>query len=469
MKAFMDDNFLLQNETAVKLYHEHAKKMPIYDYHCHLSAQEIAENKQYKNITEVWLGGDHYKWRGMRSNGVPEELVTGSADDKAKFMAWAETVPYTIGNPLYHWTHLELKRYFGIEETLSPKTAEAIWNTCNEKLATDEFRAKQLIERSNVKVICTTDDPVDDLRWHDVIAQDESFSAKVLPTFRPDKSFNIDKATFKPWIAKLEETVGYSIETVDALLKALGERVAYFHEKGCRISDHGLDVVQYKSPDLSAAQNAFMKAMNGEALSYDEVAVFKGTVQNYLGKAYAKHGWAMQIHIGALRNNNKRMFEVLGPDTGFDSVNDATFAAELSQMLGDLDITDELPRTILYVLNPRDNYVVGTMLGNFQGGGIPGKIQFGSGWWFCDQKDGMIDQMKALSNLGLISRFVGMLTDSRSFLSYTRHEYFRRILCNLVGEWVENGEYPADYEMLGDIVEGICYNNAAGYFDIAVD
>lgn len=468
MKAFMDDNFLLSNETAVKLYHDFAKDMPIYDYHCHLSPKEIAENKQYKNITEIWLGGDHYKWRGMRSNGVPEALVTGSADDKEKFMAFAKTVPYTIGNPLYHWTHLELKRYFGIEEVLDETTAESIWEKTNAMLATEDFRAKALITRSKVKVICTTDDPIDDLQYHAVIAQDASFNTQVLPTFRPDKSFNIDKETFIPWIKSLQDVVGYEISTVDELTKALESRIDFFHEKGCRLSDHALDIVQYSAPDAMVAQFVFEKGLAGEALSYEEVAAYKGYILNFLGKAYAKRGWAMQIHIGALRNNNKRMYQLIGADTGFDSIHDETFAAELSQFLGDLDMTDELPKTILYVLNPRDNYVVATMIGNFQGGGTAGKIQFGSGWWFCDQKEGMIDQMKALSSLGLLSRFVGMLTDSRSFLSYTRHEYFRRILCNLIGEWVENGEYPNHIEFLGTVVQDICFNNAVNYFDISV-
>ena len=466
MKPFMDQDFLLTNETAKILYHDYAKDMPIYDYHCHLSPREIAEDKSYKNITEIWLGGDHYKWRGMRSNGVPETFMTGDASDRDKFQKYAETVPYTLGNPLYHWTHLELQRYFGIDKTLSPATAEEIWTKCNEQVATEDFTARKLITRSNVKAICTTDDPCDDLRWHKQIADDQSFDVKVLPTFRPDKSFNIDKDTFIPWIGQLSQVVGYDIDDTATLIKALLERMAYFHEIGCRLSDHALDVVQYASPDSASADKTFKKAMAGEALTYEEVAVFKGTILNALGKGYAKYGWAMQIHIGALRNNSRRMYKNIGPDTGFDSIHDETFAAELSLFLDDLDTTDELPKTILYVLNPRDNYVIGTMIGNFQGGGVPGKIQFGSGWWFCDQRDGMVDQMKTLANLGLLSRFVGMLTDSRSFLSYTRHEYFRRILCNLIGEWVENGEYPADMAFLGQVVQDISFNNAAEYFGI---
>lgn len=468
MKTFLDQDFLLTNKTAQTLYHDYAKDMPIFDYHCHLSAQEIAENKSYKNLTEIWLGGDHYKWRAMRSNGVSEDYITGNQADKDKFTKYAEMIPYTLGNPLYHWTHLELQRYFNVDKLLSPITADEIWATCNQKLATEAFTARSLITRSNVKAICTTDDPCDDLYHHEVIANDPSFDVKVLPTFRPDKGFNIDKKTFVPWINQLAQVVGYKIESAELVIQALLERMAYFHKKGCRLSDHALDVVQYRSPNIGLANVTFNKAINGERLTYEEVATFKGTVLNALGKGYASYGWAMQIHIGALRNNSKRMYETIGADTGFDSIHDETFAEDLSLFLDDLDTSDELPKTIIYVLNPRDNYVVATMIGNFQGGGIPGKIQFGSGWWFCDQKEGMIDQLKTLSNLGLLSRFVGMLTDSRSFLSYTRHEYFRRILCNLIGQWVEDGEYPNDIEFLGKVVEDISYNNAVSYFDIDV-
>ncbi|NDL68881.1 glucuronate isomerase, partial [Anaerotalea alkaliphila] len=357
MKAFMDDNFLLGNDIAVRLYHDHAKKMPIYDYHCHLSAKEIAEDKKYRNITELWLGGDHYKWRALRSNGVDEALITGDAGDKEKFLAWAETIPYTLGNPLYHWTHLELQRYFGIRKTLSPATADEIWNTCNEKLKEEAFSAKSLIRRSDVKVICTTDDPVDDLRHHAVIAQDRDFGTKVLPTFRPDKSFNIDQPTFEPWLESLEACVGFPIDSVSALLKALELRIDHFHAHGCRISDHALDVVQYLTADEAAAQTVFEKKREGGPLSPQDVATFKGCLLHFLGTAYAKRGWAMQIHIGALRNNNRRMHEKLGPDTGFDSIHDENVAAPLSRFLGDLDAQDALPKTILYVLNPKDNYV----------------------------------------------------------------------------------------------------------------
>lgn len=466
MKPFMDENFLLETETAKKLYHDFAKDMPIFDFHCHLSPKEIAENKRYSSITEIWLGGDHYKWRAMRSNGVTEDFMTGDQPAREKFERWAEVVPYTIGNPLYHWTHLELKRYFGIEETLSPRTSEMIWNRTNELLGTEEFTARELMKRSNVKGICTTDDPIDDLRYHQAIKEDKEFDIKVLPTFRPDKSINIEKTGFAEWVNELSKVVGFEIKTYTALKLALTERINYFHEVGCRVSDHGIDSVVFAEATDEELNGIFQRGLDGEKLSEAELKAYKGKVLQHLGREYANHGWTMQLHIGALRNNSTRMFNTLGPDTGFDSIGDELFAKDLSKLLDSLDATDELPKTILYCLNPRDNYVLGTMIGAFQGGGIPGKIQFGSGWWFCDQRDGMEDQMKALANLGLLSRFVGMLTDSRSFLSYTRHEYFRRILCNLIGRWVENGEYPADFEMLGTIVQGICYNNAANYFGI---
>jgi len=469
MKKFMDENFLLTNETAIRLYHDYAKDMPIFDYHCHLSAQEIAENKSYKNMTEIWLGGDHYKWRVMRSNGVLEASITGHAPDVEKFMAFAKTLPYTIGNPMYHWAHLELKRYFDIEEQLDETTAEKIWDVCNERLKTDAFTSRALIRRSNVKVICTTDDPIDTLEYHKMINEDTTFDTKVLPTFRPDKGIHIHLDTFLPWLKQLESAVGYGITSLALLFKAMEARVAYFHDHGCRLSDHALDEVQYevqKKISFEEGDTIFKKALRGSTLTQDEVIRYKSLVMNQLGKLYAKNGWTMQLHIGALRNNNTRMHKAVGPDTGFDSINDTVFARALSDFLNDLDTSDELPKTIIYVLNPRDNYVIGTMIGNFQGGGIAGKIQFGSGWWFCDQKDGMIDQMKTLAQLGLISRFVGMLTDSRSFLSYVRHEYFRRILCNLFGEWVENGEYPNNPEFLGRMIQDICYNNAKAYFGI---
>jgi glucuronate isomerase len=469
MRKFMDDDFVLLNDTAKKLYHGYAKEMPVYDYHCHLNPKEIAEDKAYRDITELWLGGDHYKWRAMRSNGVAEDYITGNKPPKEKFMKWAETMPYCIGNPLYHWTHLELQRYFGIYETLSPKTAENIWEKCNELLQTKEFTARELIKRSNVKVICTTDDPIDDLRYHKQIAEDSSFETKVFPTFRPDKSFNIEKEGFSEWITKLSEITGREINSFSSLLESLGERIEYFHEVGCRLSDHALDPVMYKDGSVEEADAVLKKGLAGESLSAEELQVYKGQIMLFLGKKYTELNWVMQIHIGTFRNNSTKMFKLLGPDTGFDSISDKVFAEDLIKLLDSLDCTDQLPKTILYNLNPRENEVLGTMIGCFQGGAIPGKIQFGSGWWFLDQKDGMQKQMVALANLGLLSRFVGMLTDSRSFLSYTRHEYFRRILCNLLGTWVEEGEAPNDMELLGKMVQDICFNNSKGYFDINLD
>lgn len=464
MKKFMDESFLLNNEIAVKLYHEYAKDMPIIDYHCHLNPKEIAENKKYRNLTEIWLGGDHYKWKAMRSNGIDEKYITGDAADKEKFLKWAETVPYTIGNPLYHWTHLELKRYFGIDTVLNPQTAEEIWETCNELLQKEEFTARGLIKRSNVGVICTTDDPIDSLEYHKAIASDAAFDVDVFPTFRPDKGVNIEKEGFGDWIKKLEQVTGREIVSYDNLIEALEARIQFFHEMGCKVSDHALDPIVFEEADDEELNSIFSKGLKGEKLTESEVKKYKTGVLIFLGRTYAKLGWVMQLHIGTIRNVNTRMMKLIGPDTGFDTIGDYIFAQALAQFLDALDKEDQLPKTILYTLNPRDNEVLATMIGSFQGGGVPGKIQFGSGWWFNDQKDGMIRQMIALSNVGLISRFVGMLTDSRSFLSYTRHEYFRRILCNLLGEWVENGELPGDMELLGKVVKDISYYNANQYF-----
>ncbi len=452
--SIINDNFMLRTETARRLYHDYAAEMPIIDYHCHLDPAMIAKNISFKNITELLLGGDHYKWRAMRSNGVDEKYITGDAPDREKFQKWAETVPYLIGNPLYHWMHLELKRYFDIDLALSPETAEEIWNICNEKLATPEFSSQNLILRSNVKVICTTDDPMDTLEHHKAL-REQGFATKVLPTFRPDKAVNVDKETFIPYIQKM------GVSSYDEMIALLGEKIEFFHENGCRLSDHALDVIPYAEGD---PRPVFDKAMKGEPISKEEADCFKTAVLLFCAKQYARLGWAMQLHIGAMRNNSTRMYRALGADTGFDSINDREIAEPLSRFLDALDTEDQLPKTILYTLNPKDNYVLGTMLGNFQKAPVAGKIQFGSGWWFNDQRDGMEQQMRALSNLGLISRFVGMLTDSRSFVSYPRHEYFRRILCNLLGDWVENGEYPNDPAMLKTVVQGICYNNALAYF-----
>lgn len=465
MKTFMDQNFLLSNKTAENLYHNYAKDMPILDYHCHLNPKEIAENKKYRNITELWLGGDHYKWRALRSNGIDEKYITGDADDKEKFLKWAKTMPACIGNPLYHWTHLELKRFFGIEKLLSEDTAEEIWEKCNKMLESNDFSARALINRSNVKLICTTDDPIDNLEHHIALSKDNSFNAKVLPTFRPDKAINIEKEGFKEWIIKLAAVSEVNINDLEGLKKALLQRLDFFHEVGCILSDHALEPVVFKIAAESEVSDIFEKALNGSFLNDEEIQKYKTNLILFLGREYSRRNWIMQLHIGTIRNNSKRMMKLLGPDTGFDAICDYTFAEALSKTLNLLDETDELPKTILYCLNPRDNEVLGTIIGCFQGGGIPGKIQFGSGWWFNDQKDGMIRQMVALANLGLLSRFVGMLTDSRSFLSYTRHEYFRRILCNLIGEWVENGEAPNDMNLLGKMVQDICYNNALNYFN----
>lgn len=464
MKAFMDENFLLSNDTAVKLYHEYAKNMPIYDYHCHLSPKEIWENKKYKNITQAWLYGDHYKWRAMRSNGIDEEYITGGASDYDKFKAWAKTIPYTIGNPLYHWTHLELRRFFGVYELLNEENADIIWEKVNDKLSHDEFSPRGLIKQSNVKLVCTTDDPLDNLEYHQKIKEIEDFDTTVLPAFRPDKGVEIRKDSFKDWVEKLAQVWGNPINNYDDFLAALEARIDFFHNQGCRLSDHGLDYVPYREASLAEVNQIFKKALNGESITIEEEEKYKTYTLNFLGRQYSEREWAMQLHIQAMRNNNTKMFKKLGPDTGYDSMNDYNIAYPLSRFMDSLEQEGSLPRIILYSLNPKDNYVLASMLGNFQGDGIPGKIQFGSAWWFNDQKDGMEEQMKVLANVGLLSRFIGMLTDSRSFLSYTRHEYFRRILCNIVGEWAENGEAPNDIEFLGSIVQGICFNNAKEYF-----
>ena len=451
--SFINDNFMLQSETAKHLFFDYAKDMPIIDYHCHLQPKMIAENYKFKDTYDLFLGGDHYKWRQMRTNGVPEESITGDVDGFEKWMRWAETLPMLIGNPLYHWTHLELKRYFDIDETLKPENAKEIWDKCNALLSREDFRAQALIKKSNVEVICTTDDPADTLEYHEKLVD---FSTKILPTFRPDKAVEIGKDTFMPYI----EMIG--VKTYEELLSWLSARIKFFNDHGCRLSDHALEAVPFA---LGNPKEVFEKKMNGAELSEKEIDVFKTAVLKHCASEYVKYDWAMQLHIGALRNNNTKMYNKLGADTGFDSINDLEIAANLSRFMDNLEIDDCLPKTILYTLNPKDNYVLGTMLGNFQGAPTAGKIQFGSGWWFNDQRDGMVEQMKALANLGTLSRFVGMLTDSRSFVSYPRHEYFRRIMCNLIGSWVEAGEYPRDEAMLEKIVKGICYNNAKAYFN----
>lgn len=462
MKEFMDKDFVLKNDTAKVLYHQYAEDMPIFDFHCHLSIEEIYNDKQFSSITECWLGGDHYKWRLMREMGIDESYITGDKSDFEKFMKYAEVMPYAIGNPIYHWTHLELRRYFGINDILSPKTAEDIFNKCNEKLKT--LTARKLIADSNVKKLFTTDDPIDDLHFHKQLKADGDFDVEVYPAFRPDKAINIELPTYVPYIAKLAEVSGVEINGIDSLCEALTKRIEYFDSVGCVCSDHALDVVMFKPAERDIVDYIVKKALNGNELTSDEIEQYKGYVLVHLGKQYARLHWVQQYHIGALRNNSKRYMGLLGPDTGFDAIEDQTFAKKLAMLLDTLDSTDELPKTILYCLNPRDNEVLATIMNCFQQGGIVGKMQFGSAWWFNDQKDGMEKQLTALSQLGLVSKFVGMLTDSRSFLSYTRHEYFRRILCNMFGELIEEGEYPNDVELVGNIVKDICYNNAIRYF-----
>ena len=464
MKKFMGKNFLLDTTTAKKLYHDCAAKMPILDYHCHLNPQEIYENRQFNNITEVWLGGDHYKWRQMRSNGVDEYYITGDAPAREKFQKWAETLEKLIGNPLYHWSHLELQRFFGYDGYLNSETAEEIWNFCNEKLAQPDMRARNLIKNSNVTLVCTTDDPVDSLEWHDKIRADETFDVQVLPAWRPDKATNIEKSTFKGYIDQLSAVSGISISTFSDLKAAIVKRMAYFAERGCCVSDHGLDYVMYTPFTESEVESIFTKRLAGGEVNSEEVAKYKTAFMLFLGKEYHRLNWVMQLHYGCKRDNNGLMFAKLGPDTGYDCINNYAPAAELADFLNALVTTDELPKTILYSLNPSDNAVIGTVIGCFQDSSAVGKIQQGSAWWFNDHKAGMIDQMTSLANLGTLSNFVGMLTDSRSFLSYPRHEYFRRILCNLIGGWVENGEYPNDQRALENIIKGICYDNAVRYF-----
>ncbi|MGG1882313.1 glucuronate isomerase [Bacillus safensis] len=463
MKAFLDEHFLLNSQTAEKLYHEFAKDLPIIDYHCHLSPKEIYENKTFHNITEAWLYGDHYKWRAMRANGIPESHITGDASDYEKFLAWAKTVPMTIGNPLYHWTHLELRRYFGVEELLNEKTAHIIWQKVNEKLQGEGFGARDFIVKSNVETVVTTDDPVDSLCYHQKL-REEGFTVQVLPGFRPDKALDITNHLFTVYVHELAEASSTSIQSYQDFLTALLARIDFFHEQGCLISDHAINEMTFEETTEEEVEAIFHKRMSGHSLTEKEKIKFKTQTFIQLGQAYYERGWAMQLHINALRNNNTKMFERLGPDTGYDAMNDEDIAKPLCRMLDRLEQEQALPKTILYSLNPRDNVVISTLAGSFQDGTTPGKIQHGTAWWFNDTKQGMTEQMMALSSIGLISRFIGMLTDSRSFLSYTRHEYFRRLLCDIIGDWVEKGEAPYDLELLGGIVKRISYENARQYF-----
>ncbi len=464
MKQFMDKNFLLSTDTAQKLYFDNAAETPILDYHCHINPQEIYENRQFENITQVWLGGDHYKWRFMRSCGVDEHFITGDAPDKEKFLKWAECVGKAIGNPLFHWSHLELQKYFGYHGVLNKNTAEEVWELCNKKLAEPSMTVRSLIKQSNVTLICTTDDPVDSLEWHKKIAQDDSFDVQVLPAWRPDKAMNIEKPAFTEYLSSLADVSGTAIHTFADLKNALSVRMDFFSSMGCSVSDHALEYVMYAPASDEEIEAIFKKRLAGTGITRQEELQYKTAFMIFCGREYAKRGWVMQLHYGCKRDNNTRMYDKLGPDTGYDCINNYAPSSEMADYLNALIQTDELPKTIIYSLNPNDNQAIGTILGCFQDSTAIAKIQQGSAWWFNDHKTGMQDQMISLANLGNLSGFVGMLTDSRSFLSYTRHDYFRRILCNLLGTWVENGEYPADYDTLAEIVKGICYNNAVRYF-----
>ncbi len=467
MRTIIHDDFILKNETARALYHQSAESLPIIDFHNHLNPQEIYEDRCYDNLAEVWLGGDHYKWRAMRANGVPEELITGDGDPYEKFLAWADTVQNCIGNPLYHWTHLELKRYFGIDDVLTPETAPAIWEKCNALLKTPEYSIRNLLKMQNVEVLCTTDDPIDDLKWHKKLAE-EGFEIQVLPTFRPGRALDIEKDDFADYIAQLGECTDLEIHSLDDVLQALKKCLAYFIEAGCRVTDHSLESDFFLPASLEEADYIYQKRMSGETLSLEETAKYRGFVLTELGREYSRNNLVMQLHIGAIRNNSLRMFQHLGDDTGFDSLNDFNYAPQLSALLNAMDLTEELPKTVLYYLNSKDADMLAAMAGNYQSNtqNIRGKVQLGSAWWFCDHKRGMERQMNALADTGLISTFIGMLTDSRSFLSFPRHEYFRRILCNLIGSWVEDGEYPADMPYLNTLVQNICYTNAKQYFQL---
>jgi len=465
MKIFLDQDFLLETNTAKTLYHNFAAKLPIIDYHCHLPPNQIADDSNFKNLTQIWLYGDHYKWRAMRANGIPEKYITGDASDYEKFEKWAETVPYTLRNPLYHWTHLELQRYFDVYDILSPTTAKKIYDDCTAKLQTPEYSVRSLIQKMNVESIGTTDDPLDDLLFHQKIKAD-GFSVKVLPSFRPDKAMNADNIPeLNSYIKNLAGVSGQQITNFIQFLAALKGRHDFFAQHGCTVSDHGLEQLYCEEYTDAEIEGIFSKILDQQVLTSSEVLKFKSCMLINLAVWDHEKGWVQQYHVGALRNNNTRLLDQLGPDTGFDSIGDFSQAAGLSKFLNKLDSTNRLTKTILYNLNPADNEMLAAMAGNFNDGTIAGKIQFGAAWWFLDQKHGIIDQINSLSNMGLLGRFIGMITDSRSFLSYPRHEYFRRILCNLIGNDVENGELPADTEWLGKMVENICYFNALKYFN----
>lgn len=464
MKQFMDENFLLTTKTAQNLYHNYASQMPIFDFHNHLSAKEIYDDISYDNLTQLWLGGDHYKWRVLRAMGVDEKYITGDGDDYTKYLHYASTVQNLIGNPLYHWTHLELQRYFNINTPLNPKTANEIWTQANEKL-THNMTTRQLLEMQNVTALCTTDDPIDDLTYHKKL-RDENYKIKVLPTFRPDQTINIEKETFIDYIKKFENIVNFKIESIDDLEKALTMRIEYFKTVGCLGSDHSIENHFFAPATKEEVNTILIKRLNNQPLTSTELKQYKGYLFTFLGKQYTKHNMVMQLHIGAIRNNSTRRFKTIGADSGFDSMNDFNYASELSSLLDAMDITNELPKVVLYCLNPKDNAMLISMAGNFNDAPTQGKVQFGVPWWFNDHKKGMEEHIDALSSMGVLPVFIGMLTDSRSFLSFTRHEYFRRILCNKIGNLVENGEYPNDEEYLGQLVQNISFNNAKNYFNL---
>ncbi|MFN4312728.1 MAG: glucuronate isomerase [Chitinophagaceae bacterium] len=465
MKQFLDENFLLKTATAQKLYHDYASQMPVIDYHCHLPPQQMAEDKNFSNITQAWLYGDHYKWRAMRTNGIDESYCTGNKSDREKFQKWAETVPYTLRNPLFHWTHLELKRYFGVEDILNGHSADKIYQQTTEKLQSSEYSVRNLLRRMNVKLVCTTDDPVDDLRWHQQLSAD-GFEIPVLPAFRPDMAMNVTHAAgFNAYLRKLEAATNIAISSFDDFLYALQNRHDFFASMGCMVSDHGLEEIYAEDFTGSEIDAIFRKIHGGRELSDAEQRKFKSAMLIHFAEWDWEKGWVQQFHLGALRNNNSRMMQELGPDTGWDSIGDFKQGRSLAAFLDKLDTNNRLARTVIYNLNPADNELFATMIGNFNDGSVAGKIQWGSAWWFLDQKDGMTRQINTLSNMGLLSRFVGMLTDSRSFLSFPRHEYFRRILCDLFGEEIENGELPNDIAWIGKVIQDICYNNNQNYFN----
>jgi glucuronate isomerase len=464
-KKFITKDFLLLNKTAERLYYNYAKNLPIVDYHNHLPVKEIAENKKFDNITQIWLHGDHYKWRAMRTNGVDEKYITGEASDWEKFLAWAQTVPYTLKNPLYHWTHLELKNPFRISnKLLNEDTAKEIYEHCNKLLQANDFSVRGLLKKFKVKFLCTTDDPLDSLEYHRKIKKDK-FDIKVFPAFRPDKGMAVENLNqFSPWFNKLQEMTNIQINSFQKYIEAIRQRHDFFHKNGCRVSDHGIEVPYAEDYSQQDIKNIFQKILLSKKLSLEEILKFKSAMMYEFGVMDHEKNWVQQLHIGALRNNNTRMFHKLGPDAGYDSIGDFNIAESLVKFLDRLDKSDKLAKTIVYNLNPKDNEVIATIIGSFQNGSIPGKLQFGSGWWFLDQKDGIEKQLTSLSNMGLLSRFIGMLTDSRSFLSFSRHEYFRRILCNMIGEDVEKGFLPDSDELLAPLIEGVCYNNAEKYF-----